>query len=124
MIDNINEMIPGMVVKLRGGAMWVVMMNDMGELLLRDIHNASRITFLSAYDNLTFSHTVFNDYDIMQVFEAPIYCDNYEICERPHLVSPIAWERPKDEKKDNQERINEIFQEIGRLWGEYEELRG
>lgn len=124
MIDNINDIKIGMIVKLRNGDECIVTLDSRNEIILRDIHYPSRIAFLSAYDNLMFNHLVSDDYDIMQVFETPIYCDNREVFDRPHLVSPIIWERPKDEKKDNEERIIEIFQEMGRLWGEYEKLRG
>lgn len=124
MIDNINDIKSGMMVKLRNGDKCIVTLDSRNKIILRNMHYPSRIAFLSAYDNLTFTHLVSDDYDIMQVFESPIYCDSYEMCERPHLVSPIAWERPKDEKKDNEERINEIFKEIVKLVEEYEKLRG
>lgn len=126
MINNINDIRIGMMVSTRDGSMYIIALNSENRLIMRGIYNNSRILFLSSYDNLSFKHIAFHEYDIMQVFESPIYCDNYESCERPypHLVSPIVWERPKDKKKNNEERIIEIFQEMGRLWGEYEELRG
>jgi hypothetical protein len=123
MINNINEIKIGMIVKLRNGDECIVTLDSRNEIILRDIHHPSRIAFLSAYDKLTFNHLVSDDYDIMQVFEVPTHCDD-ELHNRPHLVSPIAWERPKDEKKDTEERINEIFKEVVRLVEEYEKLRG
>lgn len=124
MINNISDIKIGMMVSTRDGRMHIIALNSENRLIMRDIYNNSYIAFLSSYDNLSFKHIAFHEYDIMQVFETPIYCDNHELCERPHLVSPIVWERPKDKKKNNEERIIEIFQEMGRLWGEYEELRG
>lgn len=127
MIDNINDIQSGMMVKLRNGAVCFVKRESDGDVLLYNVVTGYPfIKSLDHYNELTFDYSYCKDYDIMQVFESPMYYDWYESCERPypHLVSPVVWERPKDEKKDTEERINEIFKEIGKLVEEYEKLRG
>jgi hypothetical protein len=124
MIYFVNDIKPGMMISTRDGSRYIIALNSENRLIMRDIYDNSRVGYLSSYDNLSFKHVAFHEHDIMQVFEAPIYCDNHELCDRPHLVSPIIWERLKDEKNDKEERINEIFKEIGKLVDEYEKLRG